>query len=606
MTFDELKEYAHKLPEEPGVYIMRNRSDDVIYVGKAKKLRNRVSQYFLDTISHTAKTKLMVSNIDHFEVIITASEFEALVLESSLIKRYKPKFNILLKDDKGYPYLRLDMKEPYPRITMVGKKSDDGAEYFGPYGSRYATNQALDAIYGALRLPACNKKFPRDIGKGRPCLNYHMNLCSGWCIGTQSSDEYREVLEQARELMRGNFKNVADTLRKQMESAADDLNFELAAALRDRMVAVENLGTKQFAVSNTQIDTDAIGYVQTEAKACFCVLHYSGGNLIEKEHELLQVQDDPKRALSELIRQYYLSRNYAPKQILLPERVEDIELIERFIGDIAGRKVHLLVPVRGEKKRLSDLAQKNAYEEALRATGSDERFRASLSVLGKMLDMEPPVRIEAYDISNISGSDNVSGMIVYHNGKPRRSEYKRFNLDSIGQQDDYASMHETILRRFRRYLSGDTGFSAAPDLILIDGGANHAMTALSALRALDLDFPVFGMVKDSRHRTRALVTPEGNEIAITGQQSVFLLISSIQEETHRFAISYHRNRRSKRLQYSQLDAITGIGPKRKQDLLKKFKTISDIKAASLTELERILPKDAAMAVYQYYHEQRRG
>lgn len=605
MTFDELKEYSHKLPEEPGVYIMRNHADDVIYVGKAKKLRNRVSQYFLDTVSHTPKTRLMVSNIDHFEVIITESEFEALVLESSLIKRYKPKYNILLKDDKGYPYLRLDMREAYPRINLVGKKSDDGAEYFGPFGSRSVTNQALDSIYLALKLPTCSKKFPREIGKSRPCLNYHMNQCSGWCTGNQSKEEYRAVIEQARELMRGNCKAVAEVLRKQMEFAAENLNFELAAALRDRVVSVENLGNKQFAVSSNRIDTDVIGFAQTDVKACFCVLHYSAGNLIEKEHELLQAQDNPESALSELVRQYYLNRNDAPKQILLPLKTEDIELIERFVGDLSGKKVHLLTPARGDKRRLIDIAQKNAYEEALRATSSDERIIASLTILGKMLDMEPPVRIESYDISNISGTDNVSGMIVYQNGRPRRSEYKRFNLDAIGQQDDYASMYETVLRRFRRYQAGDDGFHVAPDLILIDGGANHAATAQKALRALDLNFPVFGMVKDDNHRTRALVTPDGKEIAITGQQSVFLLVASIQEETHRFAINYHRKLRSKRLQYSQLDSITGIGPKRKQDLLKQFKTISGIKAASLSELERILPKDAAMAVYQYYHEQRR-
>ena len=602
MTFDELKEKALTLPYAPGVYIMRDKMDKVIYVGKAKKLKNRVSQYFQDTSSHTPKTRIMVSKIHNFDVIVAASEFEALVLECSLIKRHMPKYNILLKDDKGYPYLRLNMKDVYPSISMVSKLADDGADYYGPYGGRSVTHDVMEAIRLTLKLPACHKQFPRDIGKERPCLNYHMNQCEGWCQPNKSCMQYREAMLQARELLRGNYKAVAEQIRKQMLEAAENLEFELAASLRDRLQAVENLGQKQLVTAGTLADTDVVGYGETEAKACFAVLHFSGGNLLDKEYEVFQRPDDRAEAVSSLLKQYYLSRGLAPKRVLLPFEIEDGELFAEFLEQQFGRRPKLHVPQRGDNLRLVELACKNAFEEAQRVTGKEERVNAVLSLLGKMLAISLPERIESYDISNISGTDIVASMVVFCNGKPSKRDYKRFKLEGLSNQDDYASMHQVLKRRFSHYKTQDKGFSDAPDLLLIDGGVNHARIAVTALQELELSFPVFGMVKDDRHRTRALVTPEGQEIRIDNNQAIFSLIGNIQEETHRFAITYHRQLRSKRLKYSELDGIPGIGSKRKQDLLRQFKSLTAIGQATLPELERLLPKDAAAAVYHHFRE----
>ena len=601
MTFDQLKEKARSLPLAPGVYIMRDKSDKVIYVGKAKKLKNRVSQYFVDTVTHSPKTRIMVSKIDHFDVIIAATEFEALVLECSLIKRHMPKYNILLKDDKGYPYLRLDMKEAYPKLTMVSKLSGDGAGYFGPYGSRSVTQNVLEAIRTTLKLPNCSREFPRDIGKDRPCLNYHMNQCTGWCMADKTQ-QYREVMEQARQLLLGNYKDVAAQIRKQMLEASENLEFERAASLRDRLNAVEQLGQKQTVIAGALADTDVIGYAETESKACFAVLHFRGGNLLDKDYEVFSVPDDKEAAVSSLIKQYYLSRGVAPKQVFLPFKMEDGELFAQFLQQQFQTNTKISVPQRGDNMRLVELANKNAFEEADRVTGKEERVSATLALLGKMLNMAPPARIESFDISNISGTDIVASMVVFQDGKPRSSDYKRFKLEGLSDQDDYASMRQVILRRFAHFKAGDKGFESAPDLLLIDGGINHANVAVDALKELELSFPVFGMVKDDRHRTRALVTPEGEEISISNQQAVFALIGNIQEHTHNFAIRYHRHLRSKRLHYSELDGIVGIGPKRKQQLLKTFKSLTNIGKASIEELQRILPADAAAAVYEHFHK----
>ena len=604
MTFDELKNKALTLPLEPGVYIMRDKSDRVIYVGKAKKLKNRVSQYFQDTASHSPKTRLMVARINHFDVIVAASEFEALVLECSLIKRHMPKYNILLKDDKGYPYVRLDNKAPYPTITMVNRTAGDGALYFGPYGSRGVTQGIIDALKRTLMLPTCNKKFPRDTGKDRPCLNYHMNQCAGWCINADMADEYRSRIEQAKHLLSGNYKKVAEDLRKQMIAASEAFAFELAAELRDRLKSVEALGKKQLVTASALADTDVIGYAQTEAKACFSVLHFSGGNLLDKDYEVFPVPDEAETAVSSLMKQYYLSRGSAPKTVLLPFSLEDAALFGQLMEQHSNHKVKLHVPQRGDNVRLVELAVKNAMEEAQRVTTIEEKRNGTLALLGKMLSMEPPSRIESYDISNISGTDIVASMIVFTDGKPKKSDYRRFKINELDDQDDYASMRQVIMRRFSHYLAGDQGFDAAPDLLLIDGGAAYANVAVDALAALGLSFPVFGMVKDDRHRTRALVTSEGAEISIEAQQSVFSFVGNIQEETHNFAINYHRKLRSKRLRYSALDNIDGIGPKRKQLLLKSFQSIKAIAGATLPELERILPKDAALSVYNHFHSDR--
>ena len=601
MTLDELKEKALSLPLAPGVYIMRDKQARVIYVGKAKKLKNRVTQYFQDTVSHTPKTRLMVSCIDHFDVIVAASEFEALVLECSLIKRHMPKYNILLKDDKGYPYIRLDIKEKYPTLTMVSKTANDGASYYGPYGSRGVTQNILDAMKATLKLPSCNKKFPRDIGKERPCLHYHMNQCVGWCQPGISYSEYMTRINQAKQLMDGHYKSVVQEIKTQMLDAAERMEFELAAGLRDRLNAVEALGQKQLVTAGTLADTDVIGYGQTAAKACFTVLHYCGGNLLDKDYEVIPIPDAPEIAVSSLLKQYYLSRGSAPRTILLPFAVEDSELFAQLLEQKFGKKTRLRVPQRGDNASMVALANKNALEEAERISSKEDKVSGTLQAFGKMLSMELPNRIESFDISNISGTDIVASMVVFEEGKPKKSAYKRFKIDGLEAQDDYESMRQVVSRRFTRFIQHDVGFEMKPDLLLIDGGASHAKLAEDILTNMGLSVPVFGMVKDNKHRTRALITPDGKEICIDLQPAVFSFVGNIQEETHRFAISYHRKLRSKRMKYSELDKIAGIGPKRKQELLKQFKAISAISQATLGELERFLPRNAALAVYQHFH-----
>lgn len=603
MTFEQLRDKAVSLPLVPGVYIMRDKQDKVIYVGKAKKLKNRVSQYFQDQASHTPKTRMMVSKIDHFDVIVAASEFEALVLENSLIKRYMPKYNILLKDDKGYPYLRLQMKDAYPAITLVNRVSDDGASYFGPYGSRGVTNQLLQTIYKSLKLPGCTKQFPRDIGKDRPCLNYHMNQCEGWCQPGKSEAEYRAVIEQIRQILSGNYKSVAAQLKEEMTQASDRLDFETAAKLRDRLRAVEALGQKQLVTAGSLADTDVIGYGCTESRACFVVLHFCGGNLLDKDYEVFSLPDEPEAAVAGLVRQYYLSRGMLPKRVLLPFALEDGELINRLFEQQLGIQCKFIVPRRGDNVQLVELANKNAFEEAQRLTTRDEKNTASVTLLGRMLGLTELHRMEAFDISNISGTDIVASMVVFEDGKPRKGDYKKFKIRDLSDQDDYASMEQALRRRFTHYLQEDKGFEKRPDLLLIDGGINHANVALQVLEELQIRLPVLGMVKDDRHRTRALVTPEGEEIAIDGNQAVFSLIGNIQEEAHRFAISYHRQLRSKKLRYSQLDQIPGIGPKRKEELLKKFKSISAIRQATVADLEQVFPAGAAVAVYRFFRKE---
>ena len=544
----------------------------------------------------------MVSQIDHFDVIVAASEFEALVLECSLIKRHMPKYNILLKDDKGYPYLRMDLREEYPVMTMVNRVMEDGAAYYGPYGGRFVTQQLIDTIRLTFKLPGCSKKFPRDVGRERPCLNYHMNNCDAWCQAGKSPAQYRAVMKQVRLLLEGKYQQVAAQLRSEMEAAAEDLEFERAAALRDRVMAIENLGKKQLVTAGTMAQTDVIGYYQGTAKACFTVLHIVDGNLLDKDYEILPVSDDVEETVSALVKQYYLSKNFAPKEILLPCRMEDGELFSEMLLQNLGKRVHIRTPQRGDGVRFVELANKNAMEEAERVTSKEERNSGTLGLLQAMLGLDDkPLRIESYDISNTAGTDIVASMVVFCDGKPLKREYKRFQIRGLQDQDDYASMRQVITRRFSHYASGDKGFDQRPDLLLIDGGVTHAGVAEDALRELGLHFPVYGMVKDHRHRTRALVTAAGDEIGISGHPPVFALVGQIQEETHRFAIEYHRSLRSKRMRESVLDQIPGIGDVRKKKLLSKFKSVSAIEKASVADLEQVLPQKQAQCVYDFFH-----
>ena len=606
MTFDELKEKAHALPLKPGVYIMQDARNEVIYVGKAKALKNRVSQYFANLTSHTEKTRAMVSQIDHFDVIVADSEFEALVLENSLIKRHQPRYNILLKDDKGYPYIRLTVKDPYPRFSLANRAAEDGARYFGPYGSRGATQNIVDALRVALKLPSCSRKFPRDIGKERPCLNYHMGQCDGYCRKEMDQSRYREAIDQAVRLLEGKFQEVGEELQAEMEQAAEELRFEKAAELRDRYRAIELLGKRQKVVAGSLADTDVVGFFQGEAtKSCFVVLHFAGGDLAAKDWELIDTPMEEDRAdiLSALVRQYYAPRGQIPKQILLPCALEDEVPLMRLFSEQAGHRVELVTPQRGDKMDLIRLANKTAAEEVERWTTREERQSKLMELLGRMLGLEaPPRRIESYDISNQGADDIVASMVVYVNARPLKRDYRRFKLKDMDGPDDYASMDQVLRRRFQRYLDGDEKFADKPDLLLIDGGVNHANVAVRVLEELGLSVPVFGMVKDDRHRTRALVTPEGREIGIQANQAVFSLIGQIQEETHRFAIEFHRQQQNQRVKGSVLDKIPGVGEKRRADLLKHFKSVKNIRAATLAELEEAVPKNTARAVYDYFNQ----
>ncbi|MGE4277442.1 MAG: excinuclease ABC subunit UvrC [Lawsonibacter sp.] len=603
MTFEELKEKALSLPFKPGVYIMQDAENTVIYVGKAKSLKNRVSQYFQDSAGHTEKTRAMVSQIDHFDVIIADSEFEALVLECSLIKRHQPRYNILLKDSKGYPYIRLS-NEAYPRFSLAGKAVEDHARYFGPYASRHNTQAIIDALRTALRLPSCNKRFPRDIGKERPCLNFHMGKCDGYCRSEDLKQQHDQAMAQAVSLLEGRFKEVQADLTAEMEQAAEDLRFERAAELRDRLRAIELLGKRQKVIAGSLADTDVTGFFRGTAKSCFVVLHYVEGELAAKEFDLFEtpVEEETEAVLSSLMREYYVGRARLPKQILLPCELSDQVPLTRMLSEQVGARVELVTPQRGAKVDLIKLANQNAREEVERATTREERQNKLLETLGRMLGMERmPRRMESYDISNTGASDIVASMVVYVDGRPLKRDYRRFQLKDMTGPDDYASMEQVLTRRFRRYLAGDEKFADKPDLLLIDGGYEHVKVAARVLAAQNLEIPAFGMVKDDRHRTRALVHPDGREIGIQAVPAVFALIGQIQEETHRFAIEYHRQLQAGHVKTSVLDKIPGVGEKRRKQLLKHFKSIKAIRAASVEELRAVVPQNTAQAVYQYFH-----
>ena len=603
MTRGELLEKANSLPLAPGVYLMHAKDGTVIYVGKAKKLKNRVSQYFQAGRGHNLKTHIMVDQVDDFETIIVGSEFEALVLENALIKQHMPRYNILLKDDKGYPFVCLS-REAYPRFTMVSRVQSDGARYFGPYGGRFETRAALDAIAGALRLPACRKKFPRDIGKERPCLNYHMGRCDGFCRPEMTAEEYNRRMDMAVKILEGRTKLVTAELERDMEQAAEELRFEEAAALRDRIQAIQVLGKRQKVIAAVCADTDVWG-MYLESKCCYAVLHYQEGQLTGREAELFAASalDDPWEILSALLLQYYGGRSVLPREICIPVAIEDQEVLEQLLAEKAGHKVALRVPQRGERAQVLAMAADNAREEAERQTTQAERADKTLELLGRMMDLEePPEWLESYDISNTGGEDIVASMVVFHGSKPAKDRYRRFRIKELnGRPDDYRSMEEVLTRRFTHYMEKDKKFMPLPDVLLIDGGEQHAKVARRVSERFGLAIPIFGMVKDDRHRTRALVTPDGREIGIQASQAVFSLIGRIQEETHRFAITYNRQSHGKTVRGSTLDDIPGVGEARRVALLKHFKSLKAIREAALEELQAVVPRNAAQAVYEHFH-----
>ena len=604
MTKEELRQKANDLPLVPGVYLMMDKTGKVIYVGKAKKLKNRVSQYFQESASHTAKTRQMVAQVDHFDTIFVSSEFEALVLENSLIKRHSPKYNILLKDDKGYPFVRLS-REPYPRFTLANRYANDSARYFGPFGGRYETRQALDAVFAALRLPTCNRRFPRDIGAERPCLNFHMGRCDGFCRPEMTAEEYNRRIDQACQLLEGKSRQLLREMTAEMEAEAEALRFEQAAAIRDRINAIGALSKKQTVIAGLCADTDIWGLYRGAGKCCYAVLHMENGNLTGRETELFSapIEEEEAEMLSALTAQYYLPRAVLPHEILLPVDTGECENLSEVLTRRAGHKVWIHVPQRGEKADLRDMAQRNAAEEAERATTAEERVAHTLSLLGSMLGLaQPPRRMESFDISNTGKSDIVASMVVYSGVRPLRSAYRRFRIKELqGHPDDYASMQEVLRRRLQRAADGDEKFLPLPDVFLIDGGETHAAAAQQVADQFGVTVPVFGMVKDDRHRTRALVTPQGREIGLTANPAVFSLIGQIQEETHRFAITYHHESHTRSTLRSALDDIPGVGPKRKEALRRALGSVKAIREADVETLAAIVPRPTAEAVYRHFH-----
>ena len=599
---EELREKASGLPLLPGVYIMKDKQSRVIYVGKATRLKNRVTSYFQG--SHDVKTETMVSKVADFDVIIVDSEFEALVLENSLIKHHMPKYNIRLRDDKGYPFIRVDTQSDYPSFQIVSKPGNDKATYLGPYGGRSITREAIGAVSKALKLPTCGKNFKKIIGKERPCLNFHMGACRAYCQSEELAGEYMEAVQAAIDIFQGKTTGLIEKLTKEMTEAAENLRFELAAEKRDRLRAIGLLEQKQLVIAGAMADTDVAGFFRGPAKSCFTVLHFIGGKLISKDFELFDtpIEDDPE-AVSGIVRQYYEKRGFLPKTICLPFSTSDSELLEKLFSEQAGYRVYIQSPQRGDKAKLIETANTNAREEAERATTYEEKALKTHEWLQNALKLETtPDRIEAFDISNTGASDIVASMTVFVRGKPLKKDYRRYKIKTQLGPDDYHSMMEVVSRRIARYKKGDEKFSQLPDIMFIDGGATHASAARRVLEEAGVNLPVYGMVKDDRHRTRALVTSDGQEIGLAANPAVFALVGTIQEETHRFAVEYHRSLRSKSSHKSKLDVIEGVGEKRRNDLLKSFGSIKAITKATVEELSKVVPKNVAQNIYEHLNK----
>ncbi len=600
-----LRKKAMSLPLRPGVYIMKNDKNEIIYIGKAKALKNRVSQYFGSQEGHTVKVRRMVGNVEDFDYIVTDSEYEALVLECSLIKQHTPRYNILLKDDKGYSYVRISA-EDYPRIKMVRRTEDDGAQYMGPYTSGTAVREAVDEACRIFRLPTCGKKFPRDFGKGRPCLNYSIKQCMGVCRGRVSKEEYGEALSQALEFLRSDTDTTIKKLTQQMEECAENLEFERAAKLRDRISAIRKIREKQKVVMTRIEEQDVIAAAVSGNTACVEIMRYYDGRLYEREHFLFEDPPAPEVLRGEFIARYYSSRDRTPPRIFTDIKPEETELLERWLTEKRGKKVTVSVPMRGEQVELVAMCRKNAAEHLSIMRGKFGDMTETLNDLMGMLGLSKvPEYIESYDISNTAGEGNVAGMVVFRDGRPLKSAYRKFKIKGFAGQDDYASMREVITRRLDEYLAhkGEDGFGTLPDLILLDGGEQHVAAIKPIIDSYALSIPVFGMVKDQKHRTRA-ISAVGEEVAIAKNRRVFTLIGTIQEEVHRFAITYHRKTRAKGITGSSLTEIEGIGQARAKALLKHYKTITAIKNSSEEELSAVpgMTKTAARAVYKAYHE----
>lgn len=603
----ELRKKANTLPMEPGVYLMRDRRGEIIYVGKAKKLKNRVTSYFRGVEHHLPKVYRMVEQVQDFDYIVTDSEFEALVLECSLIKLHSPKYNILLKDEKGYHYVCVT-KEPYPRIKLAMQKADDGNEYIGPFVSSMVVKQTVEEANRVFLLPTCRRKFPEDLGKERPCLNFHIHQCMGVCRGKITPEAYREVLDEALQFIRSGGVQSVEVLTERMQQAAEALDFERAARYRDRISAIRRITEQQKVIEFPHESLDVLGWVQGEDKIYCSLLVLREGRLRDKKDFSFDCMAEPEEIVTEFLLSYYMQAEAAPAEVFLDRELPDRALLEQLLREHRGKKIQFTVPQRGESRKLCQMAQNNAAQELARDTNRTGREIAALTELGRLLGLShPPDYIEAFDISNIGGSTIVGGMTVFRRGRPEKRLYKKFTIRDMAAPDDYAAMEQMLTRRLTHYKEAaengkKDGFETLPDLWLIDGGAGQVAAAKKAAAQFGVEIPIFGMVKDDRHRTRA-IRAENEEIAIRSSQSVFRLITAIQDETHRYAISFSRKKHRKTGFASVLTGVPGIGEQRAAKLLKHFKSMAAVKAADEETLAAApgMTRPAAEALYRYLH-----
>lgn len=613
---DELK----KLPKSPGVYIMHDDKDNIIYVGKAISLKNRVRQYFQSSRNLSPKIQKMVSHISYFEYIITDSELEALVLECNLIKEHRPKYNTMLKDDKSYPYIKVTVNEEFPRVVFARRMGKDKAKYFGPYTSSAAVKDTIELIKKLYSIRTCSKSLPRDIGQGRPCLNYHIGQCDAPCMGYISKEDYSARIKKVIEFLNGNFAPVLKMLEERMSRQASEWKFEDAAVTRDLIESVNHIANRQKINDNSnQDDTDVIACAirkddssHFQYEAVIQVFFIRNGRLLGREHFHISNEDkiNESAVIETFIKQYYSGTPFIPKKLMLQTKIDDFELVEKWLTKLRGSKVSIVVPIKGEKEKMVELAKHNAklvLEQDGEKIRREERATiGAMNNLMNILSLTEIHRVESYDISNISGYQSVGSMVVFEDGRPKKSDYRKFKIKTVVGPNDYASMHEMLSRRFIHAMNETeefSSFSRLPDIIFMDGGKGQVNIALEVLDELKLNIPVCGMVKDDKHRTRGLFF-NNQELPIEIGSEEFKLITRIQDETHRFAIGYHKNLRSKEQVHSILDDIQGIGPKRRLALMKKYKSLDELKGASVEEIANVeaMDKKSAQSVYDFFHK----
>lgn len=598
-----LREKANKLPLTPGVYQMKDSGGKIIYIGKAKALKNRVSSYFRAIESHNPKTYRLVQNINDFDFIVTPTELDALVLEASLIKLHSPKYNILLKDDKGYNYIKIS-GEDYPKITYALQTDDKKAEYIGPYTSGYTVKQAVEEANKLFMLPTCTRKFPRDFGKERPCLNFHIGRCMGVCKGKISPDEYKKSVNQAISYIKNGSKQSIERLTKEMEEYAEKLEFEKAAKLRDRIAAIQKAELTQHIYSSKTTDYDVVAAAVNMDKCSVAVVKYRGGRLIDKENFFIGEENDSSQTREEFLVEYYSDKAEMPKEIYIDTEIEGKELLESYFTDRYKHKVSIIVPKRGEGLTQVTLAKSNAEEYLSLRVGRTAKEISALEDLKNILGLsKTPEIIESYDISNMGEETRVAGMVVFKNGRPFKQGYKKFNIKYVQGIDDYACMQEVVERRIRRYLDGDEGFAPLPDLILLDGGKGHVAAVKEILDKLNVQINLYGLVKDDKHRTRA-IAKEGGEIQVNSNKNVFTLITRIQDEVHRFSINFQRKQHKKKQYELELTRVHGIGEAKAMTLLKEYKTKKAMKEATAEQLAQTakISREVAEELYLFIQE----